>query len=50
MKAVYGDDLHRRQHTNLDEQSIAARAVYQRFLYLHGFLPGDFDLRAWIAL
>ncbi|WP_211234489.1 ABC transporter substrate-binding protein [Solimonas soli] len=49
VRAAYGDDLHRHQHTNLDEQAITALAAYQRFLYLHGFLPGDFDLRAWIA-
>lgn len=49
VKAAYGADLHRRQRTDLSETSIAALAVYQRFLYLHGFLHGDFDLQQWIA-
>lgn len=48
VRAAYGPDLHHHQRTDLGETSMAALAVYQRFLYLHGFLPADFDLKDWI--
>ncbi|MDO9180563.1 MAG: ABC transporter substrate-binding protein [Agitococcus sp.] len=48
VKAAYGADLHLHQRTDLSEQSIAGLEAYKNFLFAHGFLKNDFDVRAWI--
>lgn len=48
LSRAYGADLHRRQHIDLAETSIAALENYKNFLFQWGFLKQDFDLRAWI--
>ncbi|HSB95956.1 MAG TPA: ABC transporter substrate-binding protein, partial [Spongiibacteraceae bacterium] len=48
VKKSYGNDLHLFQRTDLAESSIAGLEAYKNFLLQRGFLPRDFDVRAWI--
>jgi len=48
VRQAYGDDLHRRQNTDLAESSIYALESYKNFLVQWGFLKQDFNVRAWI--
>lgn len=48
LRLAYGDDVHRRLRTDLDDASIAALDDFKRFLVGWKFLPADFDLHAWI--
>ncbi|MCY1269787.1 ABC transporter, substrate-binding protein, aliphatic sulfonates family [compost metagenome] len=44
----YGASLHNQQYTDLDERSVAALESYKDFLFARGFIPRDFDVKAWI--
>ncbi|HEY0711125.1 MAG TPA: ABC transporter substrate-binding protein, partial [Polyangia bacterium] len=44
---AYGD-VHQHLRTDLEESSIAALGDFKDFLFQWGFLPNDFDVRAWI--
>lgn len=46
--AYGGDTLHQRLHTDLSQASIDALADFTNFLFERGFLPRNFDVRAWI--
>lgn len=48
LRLAYGDDVHRRLRTGLDESSIGALEHFKRFLFERDFLPADFDVRAWV--
>lgn len=48
LRLAYGDDVHRRLRTDLDEGSIAALDDFKGFLVEWGFLPADFDIHAWV--
>jgi ABC-type nitrate/sulfonate/bicarbonate transport system substrate-binding protein len=45
--AAYGEDVHRRFRTGLDESSIAALQDMVRFLERWGFIAGAVDVREW---
>ncbi|WP_405493076.1 ABC transporter substrate-binding protein [Nocardia sp. NBC_00511] len=47
--AAYGEDFHRGLHPSLSDERIDLLGVQQQFLYTHGFLAADFDLRSWVA-
>lgn len=44
----YGDDVGSHLATDLEEASIEALDDFKNFLLSAGFLPADFDVRAWI--
>lgn len=48
VRAAYGADAHTRLDTFLNEDAIEALADFKDFLFAHGFIPNDFDARAWI--
>lgn len=48
LRLGYGDDVHQRLRTDLDEASIAALDDFKGFLVEWGFLPADFDIQAWV--
>jgi ABC-type nitrate/sulfonate/bicarbonate transport system substrate-binding protein len=48
VRYAYGQDVHKRLYTNLDEISVAGLNTYKNFLLQWGFLKADFDARAWI--
>ncbi|MEX3899534.1 ABC transporter substrate-binding protein [Paraburkholderia sp. BR10954] len=48
LRLGYGDDVHRRLRTDLDEASVAALDDFKRFLVDYDFLPNDFDIHAWV--
>ncbi|HZZ05368.1 ABC transporter substrate-binding protein [Paraburkholderia sp.] len=48
LRLAYGDDVHQRLRTDLDDTSIAALDDFKGFLVEWGFLPADFDIHAWI--
>jgi ABC-type nitrate/sulfonate/bicarbonate transport system substrate-binding protein len=48
LRLAYGDDVHQRLRTDLDDTSIAALDDFKSFLVEWGFLPADFDIHAWI--
>ncbi|MET0270131.1 MAG: ABC transporter substrate-binding protein [Sphingomonas sp.] len=47
-RAAYGDDAARRLGTFLTDDAIAALGDFKDFLFAHGFIPNDFDIRGWI--
>lgn len=47
-RAAYGDDGSVKLATFLSEDAIAALSDFKDFLFEHGFLPADFDVRGWI--
>ncbi len=46
--AAYGEDVHRRFRTDLDERSIASLQDMGRFLERWGFISGAVDVREWM--
>jgi len=48
VRKAYGNDIHLKQGTDLDQKSIAALSAYKDFLLEWGFLKADFDVYAWI--
>lgn len=48
VKRAYGDDVSRRQNTDLSDTAIAALDVQKRFLLKWGFIRNDFDIAQWI--
>jgi ABC-type nitrate/sulfonate/bicarbonate transport system substrate-binding protein len=48
VRYAYGQDVHKRLDTNLDEIAVAGLNAYKNFLLQWGFLKADFDARAWI--
>ncbi|ANH67778.1 ABC transporter substrate-binding protein [Mitsuaria sp. 7] len=48
VKRAYGDDLPRRQTTDLADTAVAALEVQKKFLLKWGFIQTDFDIGAWI--
>jgi ABC-type nitrate/sulfonate/bicarbonate transport system substrate-binding protein len=48
LRLAYGEHVHERFRTDLDEASIVALDDFKRFLVEWGFLAHDFDVRAWI--
>ena len=47
-RAAYGDDAPAKLATFLSEDATAALSDFKDFLFAHGFLPADFDVRGWI--
>ncbi len=45
--AAYGGDVNQHLRTELDEASLDALGEFTTFLFDHGFLPHNFDVRAW---
>ncbi|MCY1438141.1 hypothetical protein D9M71_543280 [compost metagenome] len=45
---AYGEDAHKRLHTALDEQAIAALQDFVAFLQRWRFIRTAFDVRQWI--
>jgi ABC-type nitrate/sulfonate/bicarbonate transport system substrate-binding protein len=48
VRKAYGEDLHLHQYTDLAEASIVGLETYTKFLAERGFIPQNFDVRAWI--
>lgn len=48
VRAAYGEHASQRLGTFLSEDAIDALSDFKDFLFAHGFLPTDFDARAWI--
>lgn len=48
VSAAYGDDVHLRLRTELDEQAIDALQDFTHFLHRWRFIPNSFDVRGWI--
>jgi len=48
VRYAYGQDVHKRLHTNLDDVAIEGLNAYKNFLLQWGFLKSDFDVRSWI--
>lgn len=48
LRLAYRDDVHRRLHTGLAPDAIAALSHFKDFLLEWGFLPHDFSVPAWI--
>ena len=48
VRAAYGKDAHTRLGTFLAEDAIEALVDFKDFLFAQGFIPNDFDARAWI--
>lgn len=48
VRAAYGEHASQRLGTFLTEDAIDALSDFKDFLFAHGFLPDDFDARAWI--
>ena len=48
VRQAYGADIHLRQGTDLNPQSIAALEGYKNFLLGTGFIHSDFDVHSWI--
>lgn len=46
---AYGGEVHRHLKTDLEISSIEALSDFKDFLFSHGFLENDFDVRSWIA-
>lgn len=49
VRYAYGEDVHRNLQTNLDDASIAGLSSFKDFLFKWGFIPEDFDAKAWIS-
>jgi len=47
-RAAYGEAAPQKLGTFLDEASIAALGDFKDFLFAHGFLAADFDVRGWV--
>lgn len=47
-RAAYGEDAPKRLDTFLTDEAIDALGDFKDFLFAHGFLPEDFDIRGWI--
>ncbi len=45
--AAYGADVNQHLQTELDDKSLDALGEFTTFLFEHGFLPHNFDVRAW---
>lgn len=48
VRKAYGNDVHLRQGTDLEPESIAALSGYKDFLFKNGFIGKDFSVTAWI--
>jgi ABC-type nitrate/sulfonate/bicarbonate transport system substrate-binding protein len=48
VKAAYGGNVNQNLKTDLEESSIVALQEFVNFLFERGFLPQNFDVRAWI--
>jgi ABC-type nitrate/sulfonate/bicarbonate transport system substrate-binding protein len=48
VRYAYGAELHQHLGLSLAKPHIEALNTYKNFLFQDGFLPGDFDARAWI--
>ncbi|MGC4095318.1 MAG: ABC transporter substrate-binding protein [Polyangiaceae bacterium] len=48
VRRAYGDDVNQHLSTDLSESSIAALGDFTSFLHQWGFIPNDFDVRAWV--
>lgn len=48
VRRAYGADAPNRLGTFLTDEAIEALSDFKDFLFAHGFLPKDFDARAWI--
>lgn len=48
VSAAYGEDYHTRLHPDLSDERVALLDLQKTFLYTHGFLAADFDLRSWV--
>ncbi|MGF7150644.1 ABC-type nitrate/sulfonate/bicarbonate transport system substrate-binding protein [Sphingomonas zeicaulis] len=48
VRAAYGEAAPQRLGTFFTEEAIDALGDFKDFLFAHGFLPADFDVRAWI--
>ncbi len=44
---AYGPDFHKSLHPDLSEERLTLFEQQKKFLWVHGFLDHDFDLRAW---
>ncbi|MCB5207087.1 ABC transporter substrate-binding protein [Methylovorus mays] len=49
VRKAYGNDIHLKQGTSLDDLSIAGLTAYKDFLFKWGYLKADFDVADWIA-
>lgn len=48
VKAAYGGNVNQNLKTDLEESSIVALQDFVNFLFERGFLPQNFEVRAWI--
>lgn len=48
VRAAYGENAPQRLGTFLAEEAIEALGDFKDFLFEHGFIPNDFDVREWI--
>lgn len=48
VRRAYGSDVNHHLATDLKPSSIAALGDFTRFLHRWGFIPSDFDVKAWI--
>ncbi len=48
VRAAYGADANRNLKTDLEPSSVEAIAEFTKFLFDHGYLPSEVDVRAWI--
>lgn len=48
VKQAYGPDAHENLGTFLTDSAIGALEEFKDFLFEHGFLEADFDVRAWV--
>ncbi len=48
VRAAYGEHASQRLGTFLTDEATDALSDFKDFLFAHGFLPADFDARAWI--
>lgn len=48
VRAAYGEDAPAKLATFLSDDAAAALGDFKDFLFAHGFLPADFDVRSWI--
>lgn len=48
VRVAYGEDAPDKLATFLSDEATEALSDFKDFLFAHGFLPSDFDVRAWI--
>ncbi|XVJ70408.1 MAG: ABC transporter substrate-binding protein [Rhizobacter sp.] len=49
VRFAYGDKVHESLDVNLSERSVWGLTVFKDFLFEHGFLKANFDVKDWIA-